>query len=464
MEDKAALQDLSSRLAFPNRPEQEGMDSASVTDVEKDANESTPPEVTHDAPTPKDPPVNPMHPSAFPDGGLEAWLCVVGGFFALLVSFGWINCIGIFQDYYESHSLKEYSASEIAWIPSLELFSMFAGGPIVGKVYDNYGPRYLILTGTFFHVLGLMMTSLCKEYYQFILAQGICSPIGASMIFYCAINAVSTWFHRHRALATGIVVSGSSLGGVILPIMVTRLIPQIGFGWTMRAVAFLILGCLVISNLTITSRLPPMPKPFRFMDFVEPFKDKSFLLLCIACFFIFWGMFLPFTYIILAAESYGMSTSLAQYLVSILNAASVFGRILPGFIGDRFGRYNVMSVLASFTFIITLAMWIPSKSNAPIIVFTALFGFGSGAIVSLPPALIAQISDVRKIGTRVGSLFFVMSFAALTGSPIGGALVTAEHGKFLHMQIYAGVIMAAGAFFFICARVSLAGWSPLKKV
>lgn len=61
---------------------------------------------------------------------------------------------------------------------------MFLGGPFVGKFFDNFGPRYLLLAGTFLHVLGLMMASLSTEYYQFFLSQGVCSPIGASMLFF----------------------------------------------------------------------------------------------------------------------------------------------------------------------------------------------------------------------------------------------------------------------------------------
>ena len=333
-----------------------------------------------------------------------------------------------------------------------------------------------------------MMTSLCSQYYQFILAQGICSPIGASMIFYTAVNSISTWFHKNRALATGIAISGSSVGGVIFPIMVARLIPEVGFAWTMRIVAFMILGCLVLSNLTVRSRLPPMKKPFRFKDFIEPLQELPFAFVTIACFFTFFGMFLPFTYLVLQAKSLGMSQDLSQYLISILNAAryvepsslfqqgyaanttsSVFGRILPGFIGDRFGRFNVMVVLISFTFIIVLALWIPANSNATLIVFAALYGFGTGAIVSLPPALIAQISDIRKLGSRVGTVFFILSFAALTGSPVGGSLVSYDEktGKLegiLKMQIFTGVVMGVGAFSYVGARISLAGLDLKKKV
>ncbi len=165
----------------------------------------------------KVPVIGGVNPADFPDGGLEAWTVALGGWCCLFCSFGWINCVGIFQDYYQTHQLKSYSPSTVAWIPSLEIFMMFLGGTFLGKMFDNYGPRYLLLGGTFFHVFGLMMVSLSTQYYQFLLAQGICSAVGASAIFFAANNSVATWFFRRRALAFGIVTSGSSLGGVILP-------------------------------------------------------------------------------------------------------------------------------------------------------------------------------------------------------------------------------------------------------
>jgi MFS family permease len=240
-----------------------------------------------------------VNPADFPDGGLEAWLVVLGSFCCLFVSFGWINCIGVFQDYYQEHLLTGYSSSTISWIPSLELFMMFFGGPFFGKTFDNFGPQGLLAVGSVLHVLGLMMASLGTQYYQFLLAQGVCSALGASAIFFTAMSSTATWFFKKRATALGIIASGSSLGGVIFPIMVSKLIPQIGYPWTMRAAAFTILGMLVVANLTVKSRLTPRRKRVDVMEFVRPLKEPAFGILCVAAFLFFFGTFLPFNYVIL---------------------------------------------------------------------------------------------------------------------------------------------------------------------
>jgi MFS family permease len=261
-----------------------------------------------------------VNPADFPDGGLEAWLVVLGCWCALFCSFGWINCIGIFQEYYQQNQLRAYSPSTVSWISSMETFCMFFGGPVFGKVFDNYGPRWLLFCGTIAHVFGLMMTSLSTEYYQFFLSQGVVSAFGASAVFYAAMNCIGTWFFHRRATAFGIMASGSSLGGVILPIMVTKLIPEIGFPWAMRSAAFTLLGMLIIANLTVKSRLKPRPKPLIIMEFIRPFGDITFLLVTLGSWFFFFGMFLPFTYIILQAQADGMSVNLSNYLIPILNA------------------------------------------------------------------------------------------------------------------------------------------------
>ena len=134
---------------------------------------------SEDAEKAEKPPANAwMDPDSFPEGGAKAWLTVAGASACLFVSFGWVNCVGIFQDYYQTHQLKEYSASNIAWIPALQsrsslsnrtifltmlVFFMLFGGTFVGRIFDTYGHRHLLLVGTFLHVFGLMMTSISTK-------------------------------------------------------------------------------------------------------------------------------------------------------------------------------------------------------------------------------------------------------------------------------------------------------------
>ena len=143
------------------------------------------------------------------------------------------------------------------------------------------------------------------------------------MVFYPAMSSVGTWFHKNRALAFGVMAAGSSLGGVIFPIMVDKLVEEVQFAWAMRISAFLILGLLIYANLTIKSRLPPTPRPWSIREFTDPFRELPFFLVVMASFLFFFGMFLPFTFIILEAQHNGMSHNLAAYLISILNAGKL---------------------------------------------------------------------------------------------------------------------------------------------
>jgi MFS family permease len=188
-------------------------------------------------------------------------------------------------------------------------------------VFDNYGPRWLLLIGTFLHVFGLMMTSISTKYYQFFLAQGICSPLGASFVFSPALSCTATWFEKRRALAFGIVSSGSSLGGVVFPTMLSRLLPSIGFGWSLRISGFIVLALLIVANLTVRSRIVPVPRAVKLSDYTGPFSEIPFVLLVLASCCGFFAMFVPINYIVLEAQEDGVNRELAGYLLTILNAS-----------------------------------------------------------------------------------------------------------------------------------------------
>jgi MFS family permease len=209
----------------------------------------------------------------------------------------------------------------VAWIPSTQIFMMYGGGIVFGKLFDNYGPRWLLYVGGFAHVFGLMMASISTQYYQIFLSQAICSASGASCIYYACLGSLASWFREKRATAFGIAASGASVGGVIFPVMVDRLITRVGFPWTMRAVAFLILGGLICVILTVKSRLTHTPKPVHIKQYIYPFKDSSFALLVVSLSLFSFGLFLPFNFLTAQAQTLGMSPTLSNYLVAILNAA-----------------------------------------------------------------------------------------------------------------------------------------------
>ncbi|KAJ9142398.1 MFS general substrate transporter [Pleurostoma richardsiae] len=400
----------------------------------------------------------PSWESDIPDGGLAAWLCVLGAWCTSICSFGWLNSVGTFQQYYESEPLREYSSSTISWIPSLQIFFMMAMGPIVGKSFDRHGPRALLLVGSFLHVFGLMMASISTEYYQFMLSQGVCSAIGVAAIFQPAINCINGWFNRKRGIAFGIVATGSSIGGVIFPIVVSRLINSVGYGWAMRISAFLILALLAIANFTVRSRLPPRPTNISSKQMSQPFHERGFLFLLFGMFFLTFGIYVPITYLAVDAYEHGMSPSLAQYLVAILNAASLFGRLLAGFTSDKVGKYNTFAISCYLTGVSVLALWIPGTSNGATVAFAILFGFFSGAYVSLIAALVAHISPLPEIGFRTGLVFLFASLPGLTTDPIAGAII--DHtGSWVGLKVFAGGLCLVGTTFIVATRVSHVGWN-----
>ncbi|KAK4891330.1 hypothetical protein LTR49_028674, partial [Elasticomyces elasticus] len=101
---------------------------------------------------------------------------------------------------------------------------MLACGPIIGKIYDNRGSRQLLAGGAVLQIGGILGASKAQKFYQLLLAQGICSPLGASIIFYSAVPSVTTWFTKRQGLAIGIATSGGSFGGILFP-LVTYLYP-----------------------------------------------------------------------------------------------------------------------------------------------------------------------------------------------------------------------------------------------
>src|SRR4051812_32246602 len=96
---------------------------------------------------------------------------------------------------------------------------------------------------TLTYILGLMMVSLCTEYYQFILAQSLLMGASVAFLQFPAFAIMGHYFDKRRAAALGIVVSGSSIGGLVFPIVLSKLLNSstLSFGWSIRIVAFIMM-------------------------------------------------------------------------------------------------------------------------------------------------------------------------------------------------------------------------------
>ena len=123
----------------------------------------------------------------------------------------WLS-LGVYQTYYEQDLLRTESSSRIAWIGSIQAFLFIFGGVLAGPLYDYGYLRTLLCVGSFLIVFGMMMTSLCLKYWQFVLAQGLIVGLGNGCLFVPSVAVLPTYFLRWRALVTGIAITGGNIG------------------------------------------------------------------------------------------------------------------------------------------------------------------------------------------------------------------------------------------------------------
>ncbi|OJJ57095.1 hypothetical protein ASPSYDRAFT_155461 [Aspergillus sydowii CBS 593.65] len=389
------------------------------------------------------------------DTGLTAWLQVVGSFFLFFNSWGVVNTWGVYQTYYEKNILSDVPSSTVAWVGSLQSFLLMLFGVVTGPLFDAGYFRALLGFGTIMLPFGLMMVSISSQYWHFILAQGICTGLACGSLFVPAVAILPQYFKAKRGLANGIAASGSSIGGVIYPIMFNQLQKRVGFHWATRAIGFLALGTCLISFSIMRMRFYPTEK--RKLLQLGAFKEPLFVLFSIGMFMGFLGFYNFLFYV----QSYAIDTDIVDsnlgfYLLSMLNAGSTFGRIMPNFIADHTGPLNMLAPAACITAILSF-VWIGVHTVPGIIVLSILYGIFSGGFVSLPPVVMASLTkDMRELGTRMGMVFAITSIALLIGTPIGGAILGHSH-SYLGVQLFTGCALSVAVAIFAGVRLSRTG-------
>lgn len=392
-------------------------------------------------------PINVEH---IPDGGWRACLTAVGSFTAIVGTFGVSGAMGTVQQYVASHQLAGYSTSSVGWVFSVQLFLFYFVGVQVGPVFDAYGLAPLMFPGCLCWCLAIMFMSVSHKYYQFMLSFGIFGGLASSTIFNPSVTVLSHWFLRHRSLAISFAASGSAIGGLFMPKMVSRLIPLVGYGWAVRILGFIVVFLLLISCLLLRSR-------HRKRDHIDwreamidisALREKEFAACVLGLFFVEWGIFIPQIYI--PTYAVGQNWNPDNFLLLYMNAASFVSRILSGFLADKFGTFNLMIINAIGAGVVCFAIWLPAgPHHNGLIAFVVVFGWFSGAVVAMTLTVIPALSQPKNAGRRYGTAYMIASFAVLTGSPIAGALTDRN---FMGLILFTGCVYIVGAACFVVSR------------
>lgn len=161
------------------------------------------------------------------------------------------------------------------------------------------------------------------------------------------------------------------------------------------------------------------------------------------------------------------------------SATSVPGRIIPPYLADVFGHFNAFTLCACGSGVAILALWLPFNyyhSHTGLVVFALIYGFPSGALVSLFMPCVAKLGKLETLGQRFGTFQIAISIrwvfpqnkshqtstslpcflgramanfcSCLTGLPIEGALLHRQHDDdYSGLQIFAALSLLLGTLF-----------------
>ncbi|KAF7360506.1 MFS general substrate transporter [Mycena venus] len=398
------------------------------------------------------------HPDVMsvPDGGIKAWTTIAGAWFVLFGTFGYLYSFGVYEDFYALEYLSNHTPSSIAWIGSFQLMMPFALGVISGKLFDLGHFHAVEAFGAVVFAFSVFMLSLAKplQYYQIFLSQGVGMGIGLGFTFVPTVSITVHHFAKRRGLASGVALSGASIGATIFPIMLNHLIPKIGFSSAVRATGYIVLGCLIIGNALMRTRLPPRSKRPNAVspDIKSFFTDAAYMWAVLGALLSSVGFYFPLIYIQLYAVQHSVGNNLAFYSIAILNGCSALGRVVGNHLADVLGPFNM---LVSCTLITGGTIWavLGVHDSATLVVVSILYGFFSGAWLALAFACLASLARTPdEVGARTGLALALSSVGSLSSAPIQGALLTSEF-IWIRPIAFSASLMFSGAACFAVTRV-----------
>ncbi|KAH8726638.1 major facilitator superfamily domain-containing protein [Phaeosphaeriaceae sp. PMI808] len=425
----------------------------------------------------------------------RAYACLLGCFFLMFNSWGLVNAYGTWSSYYLGHSLRGTNQLQLNLIGSTQSFLVLLLSNPVGRLLDAGYSRYVLGFGTVFVPLGLFLLSVVHPSNIHALAdfasiwgvQGLVVGLGMAPFFVSSSQIASTWFPKRRGLAVGYVACGASVAGVIYPTMLRYLIEILGFTNAVRCVASLTTIICIFSFIFAT------PNPTHSHHEPKSWVSKStwfdpeaksngaFWWFTASVAFLFFGFYPIFFNIeewaafsgygtrdrVGAAQAMITGKETSQpietfWLLTIMNGASTFGRILLAHFSDKMGALNMHSAAQLTCSLLVLIMWPLATSQNSAIAFCVVFGLFSGTVIGCPPASISNILNCtynspatahlakKKLGHWTGMMYSFAALPALAGPLVAGHLIT-TYRTYVTLQMWSGCNLFVS---FLCMLVA----------
>lgn len=270
---------------------------------------------------------------------------------------------------------------------------------------------------------------------------------------------ISNWFRRRRGTAMGIVITGTSFGGVLVPTIATPLIGLYGWRTAVLIVSLLVWVVLLPAVLLFVRDHPQevglspdgdqlAPKDatraeqLAGMTLGQALRTPIFWVFGACAALLFYPIFTTSQQFILYLQTprIGLSREMASVAQATLFITSVGGKFLFGWLSDRLPPARVMLVCCSLMFAATLLLLRPTPQTA--FLFLIPFGLGYGGTFVLIQLLAVETFGLRDIGRILGTVIVIETIGGATGTYLTGRLASAAGGDYA-LAFY-GVIIAAG--------------------
>ena len=377
---------------------------------------------------------------------------VVAAAFSIMVMAGgiWI----IFGVFFEP-MLTEFgwTRATLSGAASLRMFITTLLGIAGGRLTDKFGPRPVVTAGGLFLGLGFFLMSRITTIWQLYLVFGVIAGVGMGGLFVPMISTVSRWFVKRRGIMTGIVLSGASLGMIIVPPLATWLI--ITYGWR---TSYTIIGliAMIVSILAIqfvkrdpsqVGQLPDgeneikaesLDSPARNLSLREAVHTRQFWTLSAIFGCLWFSTAAIWVHIVIHAIDLGVPAISASRILAIMGGAGIVSRILTGSLADRIGYKPAL--LIGFTLVVVSLLWLlVAKELWALYLFAVIFGFGGAGLVVLESPLTARLFGLGSLSVIMGSVEFGSTTLSIPSAIVAGYIFDIMDSYQLAFLICVGV-------------------------